>query len=109
MRKRLLRTAVACALALALSPAFAWTRIGIGINFGVPLYWPPPYYYYPPPVYYPPVVVQQPAPVYVQPAPPAESYWHYCADSRMYYPYVQSCPAGWQRVSPVPLDAQQPR
>jgi len=103
VRKTLLRAAVAGALSLALIPAFGWTRIGIGINFGVPLYWPPPYYY-PPPVYYPPVVVQQPAPVYVQPAQPAESYWYYCADSRLYYPYAQSCPSGWQRVSPVPQD-----
>jgi len=32
VRKTLLRAAVAGALSLALIPAFAWTRIGIGIK-----------------------------------------------------------------------------
>ncbi len=84
--------------------------MGIGINIGVPLYWPPPYYYAPPPVYYPaPVIVQSPPPVFTPPAPPAEAWWYYCAESRTYYPYVQSCPGGWQRVSPVPEDQRAPR
>lgn len=60
----------------------------------------------PPPV---PVYVQ-PAPYYVQPTPgydasvtaPAGSYWYYCAASRAYYPYVSSCPAGWQTVPATP-------
>lgn len=43
-------------------------------------------------------VQQQPAP----PAPPAQSYWYYCADSKTYYPYVQQCPAGWLKVVPEP-------
>jgi hypothetical protein len=101
------RALAAALLACAALPAHAWTRIGI--NIGVPLYWPAPYYYYPPPVYYPPVVVQQPPTVYVQPAPPAEAFWYYCPDSRTYYPYVASCASAWQRVSPVPEDQRPPR
>ena len=56
-------------------------------------------------------VVVNPAPVYVQrqeaapppaPANSANDWWYYCAESKSYYPYVQQCPAGWQRVSPRP-------
>jgi hypothetical protein len=109
--------------ALSAGPALAWgghhhghgghggARVFFGLNLGVPLYAPAPYYYYPAPVYYQPapVVVQPPAPpVYVErseaPAPsqPAAGYWYYCGDSRAYYPYVRDCPGGWQRVSPTP-------
>ena len=52
----------------------------------------------------------QPQPVYVQPAPvyvpgvaPASSqYWYFCAAANAYYPYVQSCPSGWQAVPTTP-------
>jgi hypothetical protein len=52
----------------------------------------------------------QPQPVYVQPppvyvpnvAPPSVQYWYYCADSNAYYPYVSSCPRGWQAVPAIP-------
>lgn len=54
-----------------------------------------PYYYAPAPVYYAP-----PPPAYVE-APP-QQYWYYCASARAYYPYVQDCPGGWQRVVPTP-------
>lgn len=53
--------------------------------------------------------VQSPPAVSVQPAAPAEAWWYYCPDSRTYYPYAQSCPAGWQRVSPVPEGQRAPR
>ena len=84
-------------------------RVHFGVVVGAPLFWgypyyypPPPYAYYPTPVYYPPS-----PPVYVerdQPAPdaPAQSWWYYCDPSRSYYPYVKSCPGGWQRVAPTP-------
>lgn len=63
-----------------------------------------------PRVYYPPVVAEPiyqqrpvivrpsvaPAPVYAQ----QQDYWYYCADVGSYYPYVQSCPAGWMKVVP---------
>jgi hypothetical protein len=77
-----------------------------GVVVGVP--WGPwPYsspYYYPP---YPPVVIERAPPVYVeQAAPPPQTaqagYWHYCAAAKAYYPYVNECPGGWQRVAPQP-------
>lgn len=63
-----------------------------------------------PRVYSPPLVVEpiypqrpvivrpsvSPAPVYAQ----QQDYWYYCADAGSYYPYVQSCPAGWMKVLP---------
>ena len=52
-----------------------------------------------PPVYVPPtVIVQSPPPVQA----PAPAYWYYCPASRAYYPYVQSCAAGWQTVPAAP-------
>lgn len=100
----------------------------VGIYFGPvwPRYGYSPRYYYPP-EYYPPVVVAPPpAPVYIErtdippvltmppptpaaaPAPVAppvvaapESYWYYCSDPQGYYPYVKSCPLGWQKVAPA--------
>jgi hypothetical protein len=86
-------------------------RVHFGFVFGPgwgPWYYPPPAYYYPP--YYAPVVVQPQPQVYVeqQPtlsapaAPVSGSYWYYCTASRGYYPYVKTCPGGWQRVAPQP-------
>ena len=34
------------------------------------------------------------------PPAPASSFWYYCAESKMYYPYVQQCPTGWLKVVP---------
>ncbi len=108
---------------LGAGTAMADSRIVFGLHFGVPLYgygygphpyyYPayPPYYYYPPPVYYPPSVIyappptieSRPPPAAAAPAPADPSYsWHYCAESRGYYPYVRECPGGWQRVPAVP-------
>jgi hypothetical protein len=65
----------------------------------------------PQPIYYvePPVTYVQPAPVYVAPpvsiAPPAPQpthAWYFCRSAGQYYPYTQSCPEGWQLVSPTP-------
>lgn len=88
-------------------------HIGIGVMVGPswgPWYYPPAYYY--PPYYpsypaYPPVVVTPPTPpVYVeQPAAApaaANNYWYYCTAAKGYYPYVKTCPEGWQRVAPQP-------
>jgi hypothetical protein len=117
MRPRLLMTAL-LAGALCAGSAIADSRITFGLHFGIPLYWPapyysyyPPYYYPPPPLYYPPY---SPPVIYTQPpyaegrapAPAEQSYsWYYCAESRGYYPYVRECPGGWQRVSAVPPPA----
>jgi uncharacterized protein len=55
--------------------------------------------------------ITQPQIVYAPPAPgyapgaaaqPAQRYWYFCAAADAYYPYVSSCPGGWQAVS---LDA----
>ena len=86
-----------------------------GLSFGFPLFGPAyyPYYaapYYQPP-YYPPLVLPYSPPVYIeqgsaQPAPAPEAlpqgWWYYCAESNTYYPYVNECPGGWQRVAPRP-------
>ena len=85
-----------------------------------PFYYPPTYYapaYYPPVVLapaVPPVYVEQPQvlqSVPVQPpallnpqeaSPQPGTMWYYCNEARAYYPYVKSCPAGWQQVTPQP-------
>lgn len=99
--------------------------VRFGLAVGIPIglgygyyggYYPPPYYspYYAP--YYPPMVTAPYAsPTYIEqggpqsapvPAPQAspgsQNYWYYCAESKSYYPYVNQCPGGWQRVSPTP-------
>jgi hypothetical protein len=33
-----------------------------------------------------------------------DSWWYYCPAQRAYYPYVKTCPQGWQRVAPQPPD-----
>ena len=83
------------------------------------------WYLYPQPVYpYPdpyrppfvveqaplPVVIQVPAPVQSQPGPqvaPAPQFWYYCDASRAYYPYVATCPGGWQTVPATPAEGAQ--
>lgn len=95
-------------------------------------YYRPYYSYYYPPVYYPPVAVapptyveqpQQQAPLYPQqqqaPAYPQQqapqsqleapqagsqqgNMWYFCDEAKAYYPYVKTCPAGWQQVTPQP-------
>ena len=59
-----------------------------------------PRYYYPTPVYYarppaPTVYIEQP-----QLQPDSQAYWYYCHESQAYYPHVQTCLGGWQRVAP---------
>ncbi|MFP6562710.1 hypothetical protein WJ542_31055 [Paraburkholderia sp. B3] len=40
------------------------------------------------------------------PGPPAQlAVWYYCPMSQRYYPYVQSCPGGWQKVPARPPDS----
>ena len=112
MKIRLLALMTLQAALLASIPAQAHgprARVHFGVFVGAPLFWgypyyypPPPYAYYPAPAYYPPS-----PPVYVerdQPAAdaPAQSWWYYCDQTRSYYPYVKTCPGGWQRVAPTP-------
>jgi hypothetical protein len=71
----------------------------------------PSWYFYPSPVYPypnpwepPPTVLVTPPVGVVPPAPPTQ-YWYYCEASRAYYPYVATCPGGWQQVAATPGDA----
>ncbi len=49
-------------------------------------------------------VPQPPAVIVPTPASVATptSYWYYCSSSGTYYPYVQTCPEGWQTVAAAP-------
>ena len=62
-------------------------------------FYPEPVYPYPDP-YTPPVVVTQSP---LQPAePPPAQFWYFCAAANGYYPYVSSCPSGWETVPATP-------
>jgi hypothetical protein len=76
-----------------------WVVGGAWVFFNAPVY-PAPDPYVPPTV-----VVQQQAPAVVGAAPP--SYWYYCASAQNYYPYVASCPMGWEQV-PATAPAEAP-
>ena len=97
----------------------AWAgHTSVGVVVG-PMWGPwysPPAYYYPPyyqPYYpsYQPVIIQRAPQVYIEqyapapdaaPAPNTGNYWYYCPASKAYYPYVNECPGGWQKVAPQP-------
>jgi hypothetical protein len=57
-----------------------------------------------------PQTVVQPQTVYIQPAPvyappvtaSSAAYWYFCAGANAYYPYVATCPGGWQAVPATP-------
>jgi hypothetical protein len=60
---------------------------------------------------YTPAYVPTYAPGYVQDyaqgyapsvSPPSAQYWYFCAATNAYYPYVRSCPSGWQPVPTTP-------
>jgi hypothetical protein len=40
--------------------------------------------------------------VQVAPAAPTVPVWYYCHSPKGYYPYVQACPSGWQKVAATP-------
>jgi hypothetical protein len=72
--------------------------VGRSVFVGVPFYYPGPYYYYPPPpnYYAPPVYIEQ----YPGTPAPQSQDWFFCPSAGAYYPYVNDCPGGWQRVVP---------
>ena len=91
---------------------FPQSSVQFGVYIGDP-WFPRPIYPYPvygPRVYVPaPVIIASPppAPVYIErpAAPPARmtlepGYWYYCGPAGAYYPNVQDCPGGWQKVAP---------
>lgn len=113
----LLFGALACQPAMAQHRHFYGPRVGVYIGAPVVAYsYYRPYYYSPyyyPPAYYPPVVLAPPTPpTYVEQTPqyqpeapqaaPQGAMWYYCTASRAYYPYVKTCPEGWQQVTPQP-------
>ncbi len=87
-------------------PYYYGPRLFVGAPY--PYYYPYPSYYTSPPAYYtaPPVYVEQPqmAPQQQpqQAAPASSGSWYYCESPGGYYPQVQNCTGGWQRVSPQP-------
>ena len=42
---------------------------------------------------------------YIQPE--EQHYWYFCPDPEGYYPYVNKCPKGWQKVVPAPPDDEE--
>lgn len=72
-----------------------------------PLYNPYQVYAQPSPVYQLAPVYAQPSPAYAPSAPPSEPVWYFCKASNGYYPYVSSCPSGWQTVPVTPPVAMQ--
>jgi hypothetical protein len=57
----------------------------------------------PAPAPQPPVVmVQTTAPYTTPPAVPTQASWYFCPSSGSYYPYVQTCPDGWEMVPATP-------
>jgi hypothetical protein len=98
----------------------AKSSVRLGIHIGGPVvfspwHYPayPRYHYYPyyvPRYYYAPaVVVPSAPPAYIEreraapaPEPRSQNWWYYCRESQAYYPYVDRCPGGWERVSPQP-------
>lgn len=89
-----------------------YTQFGVVIGPGWGPWYYPPAYYYPPS---PPIVIERAPQVYIEqyappPAPEVQgsqpNYWYYCNASKAYYPYVNECPRGWQRVLPQPPNPQ---
>lgn len=74
-----------------------YVQPGFAVPVAPPTVWPQPVY-----GYAPPVVVQAPPPVYVERADVPPHVWHYCRDSRRYYPDVRTCVTPWQIVEPYP-------
>lgn len=46
-----------------------------------------------------PQMLAQPAPMQ---APDTNNYWYFCESAQAYFPYVNECAGGWQRVVPQP-------
>jgi hypothetical protein len=73
-------------------------------------YYPYPYAYpypypYPSPYAAPGAAMGAPGGEGQQPMAPPPQYWYRCDSPRGFYPYVTSCPGGWQEVPAMPPDA----
>lgn len=92
---------------------YAYPSYGYGYpSYGYPSYAYPSYGYpsyyspYAPPVVVvpaaPPSYIERTLPAEGQPAQPVPNDWYYCRKPEGYYPYVRTCPGGWQRVPAQP-------
>lgn len=54
-------------------------------------------------VYAAPAMAAPPGPGPVSAA--GTAWWYACRNPAGYYPYVKTCPTGWERVAPTPPDA----
>jgi len=64
-------------------------------------FYPGPVYPYPNP-YVPPLVVNSYPVAPTAPGPAPTDYWYYCRAAKGYYPYVATCPSGWEKVPATP-------
>lgn len=94
--KTLALSAALVATAMAAPAADAHTRGRISVWVGGPFWWPG-YWGYPM-VVERPVIVPPAEPLVVEPLAPQAHLWYYCREAQMYYPYVSTCPGGWQEV-----------
>ena len=120
-QKKLLAICVLLLISAESAWAGGWCGHGsVGIYVGPSVYWGAPIYrpyYFPGPYLYadpfyspaPVIIERAPPPVYieqgqvaVETAPETTNYWHYCRETKGYYPYVKECPGGWQKVLPQP-------
>ena len=83
-------------------PRFGWWWVVSGVWF----FYPVPVYPYPNP--YLPSDWAAPPPPVGAPAPAADQFWYFCPASNAYYPYVPTCPSGWQQVPANADPAPQP-
>jgi hypothetical protein len=90
------------------APGVVGPRFRYGPNVIVSGSFFPPWYFTPPPTYYYyPLDDAESSnqPVYIEKDPasgPVDGTysWYYCSSAQAYYPYVEECPEGWQRVEP---------
>lgn len=83
-------------------PRFGWWWVVSGVWF----FYPVPVYPYPDP--YLPSDFAAPPPPAGTPAPVAGQFFYFCPAANAYYPYVPSCPTGWQQVPADSDPAPQP-
>lgn len=65
-------------------------------------YYSRPIYPYPDPYVPPVVIVEGTTSTQSSTAQPPVQNWYYCEASNQYYPYVDTCPAGWKTVPATP-------
>ena len=72
--------------------------LGAGIIFGTgPFWFEPGYRFFLPGAA---MYIEQHEATYAPPDPNA--FWYYCAELGSYYPYINECPEGWQRILAQP-------